>query len=110
MYDLMYKADDKATWDAYLAAIPEYVLPSLLVDEIGPIVITPAVLDEDSNVVEEAVLDLSHHVNLRYLDDDNSVAATLAAGASGVQWIDPSMVSTPARIWAGGMNYWNPPV
>lgn len=108
MYDFMYKADDKAAWDGYLATLPEEIMPALLVDEIGPIVITPAVLDENGDVVEEAVLDLSHHVNLRYLGDDNSVAATLADGASGVQWIDPSTVSTPARIWAGGMNYWKP--
>lgn len=108
MFDLMYKATDKAAWDAFLSALPEDVLLSLLVDEIGPIVITPAVLDEYGDVVEEAALDLSHHVNLRYCGDDNSVAATLAAGASGVQWIDPSTVSTPARIWAGGMNYWKP--
>lgn len=108
MFDLMYKADDKTAWDAFLAALPEDVLPSILVDEIGPIVITPAVLDENGDVVDEAVIDLSHHVNLRYLGEDNSFAATLAAGASGVQWIDPSTVSTPARIWAGGMNYWKP--
>lgn len=110
MYDFMYKATDKATWDAFLAAMPEEVLPSILVDEIGPIVITPAVLDENGDVVDEAVIDLSHHVNLRYLGNDNSVAASLAAGASGVQWIDPDLVSTPARIWAGGMNYWTAPI
>lgn len=108
MFDFMFKATDKAAWDAYLAAVPEEVMPSLLVDEIGPIVITPAVVDADGEVVEEAVIDLSHHVNLRYLGDDSAVATTLAAGGTGIDWIDPGTVSTPARIWAGGMTYWSP--
>lgn len=121
MFDLMYKADDKAAWDAFLAAMPEDVLPSILVDEIGPIVITPAVLDEDGDVIEEAVIDLSHHVNLRVLrpattyTDESGVehtdgvdCAVLAAGGPGVEWVSPDMVSSPERIWAGGMNYWKP--
>lgn len=109
MFDLMYKADDKAAWDAYLSALPEDILPSLLVDEIGPIVITPAVLDENGDVVDEAVIDLSHHVNLRVMSETVDCSA-LSEGGPGVQWIDPTIVSTPARIWAGGMNYWTAPI
>lgn len=108
--DLMYKATDKATWDAYLAALPEDVTPLLLVDEIGPIVITPAILDEQGEVVTEAVIDPAHHVNVRYLGDENIVAAALSEGGPGVEWIDPAIVTSPERIWAGGMNYWTPPV
>lgn len=117
MFDLMFKATHKAAWDAYLAALPEDVTPLLLVDEIGPIVITPAVLDEQGEVFTEAVIDPAHHVNVRVLkpvtqsNDEEpveiDVCAFLAAGGPGVEWIDPAIVTSPERIWAGGMNYWN---
>lgn len=113
MFDLMFKATDKAAWDAFAATFPA---ADILIDEIGPIVITPAVLDEDGDVVEEAVIDLSHHVNVRVQkpviqsDDEEpveiDVSAFLAAGGLGVEWIDPAAVTSPERIWAGGMNYW----
>lgn len=36
----------------------------VIIDEIGPVVKTPAVLDEDGNVVTPAVVVEGHHVNL----------------------------------------------
>lgn len=39
-------------------------LPGIAIDEIGPIVKTPAVLDEDGQVVTPAVVIGGHHVNL----------------------------------------------
>ena len=36
----------------------------VIIDEIGPVVKTPAVLDEDGNVITPAVIVEGHHVNL----------------------------------------------
>ena len=36
----------------------------VIIDEIGPVVKTPAVLDEDGNVITPAVVIEGHHVNL----------------------------------------------
>lgn len=114
--DLMFKADDKEAWDAFAETFPDAA--DILIDEIGPIVITPAVIDEQGEVVEEPVIDLSHHVNVRvqrpFIQSDDAepveidVCAVLAAGGPGVEWIDPAIVTSPERIWAGGMNYWVP--
>lgn len=108
MFDLMYKATDKAAWDAYVASLPMDLVGEIVVDEIGPIVITPPVIDESGEIVEDGVVDLSHHVNLRLLSDDFVVAAALSEGGPGVEWVNPDWVATPARIWAGGMTYWRP--
>lgn len=88
MFDLMYKATNKSAWDAYAATLPD----GILIDEIGPI-------GENTE----------YHVNIRVLDDTVDCAA-LAQGGTGVDWVDPALVATPARIWAGGMNYWVPVV
>lgn len=120
MNDLMMKADDKPSWDAYVSGLPDDIAGCLLIDEIGPIVITPAVLDEDGKVVEEAVIDLSHHVNVRVTRPtiesggekpvSIDVCAFIAEGNDNVHWINPNIVTSPERIWAGGMNYWRPEV
>lgn len=114
--DLMFKATDKAAWDAFAASFT----PDILTDEIGPIVITPAILDENGEVITPAVIDNAHHVNIRVLNPfimstdeepvEIDVCATLAAGGPGVEWVDPAIVTSPERIWAGGMNYWSPVV
>lgn len=118
MNDLMFKADSKAAWDAFVETFPEAA--AILVDEIGPVVITRDVFDAEGNLVTPAVMDEHHHVNVRVLtpfvmsDDEPpveiDVCAALAAGGVGVVWLDPSTVSSPSRIWAGGMNYWTPSV
>lgn len=109
MFDLMFKATDEASWDAYVAGLDPEVQANILLDEIGPIVVTPAVYDEDGDIVTPAVIDEAWHVNLRTLSDTVDCAA-LAAGNDDVEWIDPTLVSVPDRIWAGGMNYWVAPV
>lgn len=86
MQDLMFKATDKAAWDAFAATLPE----GILIDEIGPI--------EGAD---------GYHVNLRTTSDAVDCAA-IAQGNPSIEWIDPAIVETPARIWAGGMNYWVP--
>jgi hypothetical protein len=40
----------------------------VIIDEIGPITKTPAVLDEDGNVITPAVVIAGHHVNLLAID------------------------------------------
>lgn len=107
MYDFMYKADDKAAWDQYIESLPERITSELAIDEIGPVVITPAVFDNEGNIITPAVLDLAHHVNARYLGTDEADAEILATSTTKVKWISPDTVSTPNRIWAGGMNYYD---
>jgi len=119
--DLMFKATDKAAWDAFALTFP--AAADILVDEIGPIVTTPAIIDEDGEIVTPAVIDNHWHTNVRIVrpvitttDEEGTVTeidvcAVLAQGGEGVAWIDPADVATPARIWAGGMTYWtNTPV
>lgn len=115
-YDLMYKAVDKAAWDAFAATFPSAA--EILIDVIGPIVTTPSVIDPDGQITTPAVVDPAYHVNIRVQrpfiqsDDKNpvniNVCAKLALGAFGVTWVNPSNVASPSRIWAGGMNYWVP--
>ena len=121
MMDLMYRATDKATWDAYAASkgLTADGMPSgCYIDEIGPIVQIPAVIGPDGEIVTPAVMDDRHHVNVRVIhlptvtDEDGNVSvlsmADLAAGNADVEWVDPATVDNPRRIWAGGMRYWVP--
>jgi hypothetical protein len=119
--DLMYRATDKATWDAYAASkglTSDGQPTGCYIDEIGPIVTTPAVISEDGTILTPAVMDDRHHVNVRVInlptitDEDGNVTvlsmADLAAGNADVEWVDPATVDNPRRIWAGGMRYWVP--
>ena len=125
MVDLMFKAADRAAWGAFTAEVgltDDGNPNGCLIDEIGPIVVTPAVINPDGSILTPAVLDNSHHVNVRLtqiagplpdpLPDDyvqqGHDPAVLAAGCTHVSWVDPATVDNPRRIWAGGMNYWMP--
>lgn len=125
MADLMYRATDKAAWDAYAAIVSLTVdgMPNgCYIDEIGPIVTTPAVIGPDGEIITPAVVDNHHHVNVRLTQlagpmpdpvppdhvQQGHDPAVLAQGGPGVEWIDPATVSSPSRIWAGGMSYWTP--
>jgi hypothetical protein len=124
--DLMYRADTKAAWDAYasdMALTDDEGRPlGCYIDEIGPIVVTPAVIGPDGEIVTPAVMDDRWHVNVRvtqvsgplpdpvpegYVQQGHDLAV-LAQGGAGVEWLDPSTVKSPVRIWAGGMSYWTP--
>lgn len=129
--DMMFKATNKETWDAW-ASEAGLISPGkeekgwgeirIYIDEIGPIVTTPAEYDEDMNMITPPVFDNSHHVNVRIMDpgvqtytdlegNEHTYGvdyALLAEGGEGVEWIDPAIVTSPERIWAGGMNYWVP--
>ncbi|WP_396190323.1 hypothetical protein, partial [Flavobacterium sp.] len=113
----------KAAWDAYAASkglTAEGQPTGCYIDEIGPIVTTPAVIGEDGEIVTPAVMDDRHHVNVRIVHLPYTVApdetvvtrtmADLAAGNTQVEWIDPATVDNPRRIFAGGMSYWMPEV
>ena len=71
IYDLMYKSTDKTTWDAFMLSSglatesdgAVYPVNNVLIDEIGPIVITPAVYDKDGKEITPAVVDDTWHVN-----------------------------------------------
>jgi hypothetical protein len=124
-YDLMYRATDKAGWDAYAAIVSltsDGQPLGCYIDEIGGIVVTPAVIGPDGEIVTPAVMDDRHHVNVRvtqvsgplpdpvpegYVQQGHDLAV-LAQGGEGVEWVDPATVDNPRRIWAGGMSYYLP--
>jgi hypothetical protein len=123
--DLMYRAADKASWDAWAAIVSityDGYPNGCYIDEIGPVVVTPAVVGPDGEIITPAVMDNRYHVNVRLtqiagprpdpLPEDyvpqGHDPAVLAQGGPGVEWIDPVTVNNPRRIWAGGMNYYMP--
>jgi hypothetical protein len=123
--DLMYRATDEATWDAWAAIVSltyEDRSNGCYIDEIGPVVVTPAVVGPDGDITTPAVMDDRYHVNVRLtqiagprpdpLPEDyvpqGHDPAVLTQGGPGVEWIDPVTVNNPRRIWAGGMNYYMP--
>lgn len=121
MMDLMYRATDKAAWDAYAASMgltADGYPSGCYIDEIGSIVQTPAVIGQDGTILTPAVMDDRYHVNVRIVhlpqsvDEEGTVTVTtmadLAAGNTDVEWVDPSTVDNPRRIFAGGMSYWTP--
>lgn len=96
------------------------------ITEIGPVVLTPAVLAEDGSVIEPAVMDMRFHVNMRIaepllskLDEDGypiwQKTALLwmtygqpvtqvnnrerAKAVAGVEMIDPDSIQNPDRFW-----------
>lgn len=95
------------------------------ITEIGPVVLTPAVLDAEGNVATPAVMDNRHHLNMRIAEpllskaDENGYplwqkTALLwmqygqpvepnnmeaAKALSGVEMIDPDTINNPDRVW-----------
>jgi hypothetical protein len=123
--DLMYRAADEATWDAWAAIVSltyDGHPNGCYIDEIGPVVVTPAVIGPDGEIITPAVMDDRYHVNVRLtqiagprpdpLPEDyvpqGHDPAVLAQGGPGVEWLNPADVEHPCRIWAGGMSYWTP--
>jgi hypothetical protein len=89
MIDIMFKAVNKTSWDFF--AESNNLVETCNIDEIGPI--------EEKN----------WHVNVR-ITNININPSMLAQGGPGVEWVNPTMVKTPTRVWAGGMNYWKPEI
>lgn len=65
-YEVMQTITDPDTGEETTQGTGEYkVAKGVEIYPIGPVVITPAVLDEDGNVTTPAVMDTRHHVNFR---------------------------------------------
>lgn len=80
MIDLTFRCFSRARWitvasNRGICDDEGNALPGFSIDEIGSIVLTPAVLDEEGNVTTPAVMDSWFWVNLRIhgpaADDDN---------------------------------------
>jgi len=123
--DLMYRATDEATWDAWAAIVSltyDGHPNGCYIDEIGPVVVTPAVVGPDGEIITPAVMDNRYHVNVRLIQIAGPLPdplpedyvpqghnpAVLAQGGPGVEWLNPAAVEHPCRIWAGGVSYWTP--
>ena len=90
--------------------------PEALLDYLGHIVVTPAVLDDEGEVVTEAVLHPKYHVNMRVVATPERIAlyeqlfagmqpaqpdsSELAVLFEGVDIIDMATVNSPRRKWA----------
>ena len=65
-YEVMQTITDPDTGEETTQGTGEYkVAKGVEIYPIGPVVITPAVMDEDGNVTTPAVMDTRHHVNFR---------------------------------------------
>lgn len=95
------------------------------ITEMGPVVLTPAVLDDEGNEITPAVMDNRFHLNMRIAEpllskaDENGYplwqktaltwmkygkpvqpnSAEHAVEVAGVQMIDPDSIKNPDRIW-----------
>lgn len=84
MIDFMFRAIDEGAWQGFASSLP------------------PSEID----VIGEIGDDNRYHVNVRVLVDiQKETINILKQGAEGVEWIDPSTVSTPNRTWFGRMHY-----
>ncbi len=148
MIDLFFRSFSRARWITVATARGIYdadgnIQPGFGVDELGNVVVTPAVLNPDGSVQTPAVVDTWWSVNLRLsgnaadADDDTlypgdtdtgfkfnksklarwvraQAAPVTVAGIRGyqfgtgnnrVQLLDTRDITTPARVWAGGMSF-----
>jgi len=124
----MYVADTKQLWREYAMANGiahqetneegESTLvynPGYHADHIGAMVVTPAVFDYSTDpptLITEAVMDERFHVNLRVVGEDVEEEFIRSKrykplAEIGTQWVNPEDVSTPQRIWLGGMEYFS---
>jgi len=128
MRDFMYVADTKDLWREYAIAngiahseedeegmLTLVYNPGFHADHIGAMVVTPAVFDystEPPTLISEAVMDERFHVNLRVIGEEIEgefirTKKYKPQAASGTEWVDPDTVSTPQRVWLGGMTYFS---
>jgi len=84
-YEVMETITDPDTGEETTQGTGEYkVAKGVEIHHIGPVVITPAVLDEDGNVTTPAVMDIRHHVNFRM--GEPAVSRTDADGLLWHKW------------------------
>lgn len=118
--DMIVRADTKGYWESVardwgLLDGSKRPADGVSVDVVGPVEITPAVVDVNGEVVTAAVYDTRYHVNVRVRDtfdwepfalkwtrDGQPVAAN--AEEEGlriyrVTLIDPDTIKSPTRVW-----------
>lgn len=84
-YEVMQTVVDEETGEETTQGTGEYkVAKGVEIYPIGPVVITPAVMDEEGNVVTEAVMDTRHHVNFRM--GEPAISRTDADGLLWHKW------------------------
>ena len=128
MMDYLIRAESQAVFRTYAQDwgwIDEEDRPTqgTLIDELGPVVVTPAVIGEDMTITTPAVMDDWHHVNVRLVDADpvearNKVAENTTRSVirgvnviekgeepTRIQLLYPEDIMTPIRIWADGMHH-----
>lgn len=118
--DAICRAETQAAWEAAAEAnhltVDGVPIDGANINVIGPVVVTPAILDAQGNTLVPPVLDERYHVNLRLRDDLNWQAVALAWMAYGVpdpdqnaaevaqelsqvSLIDPDTISSPSQVW-----------
>ena len=86
--DLMYRATDEATWDAWVAIVSltyDDCPNGCYIDEIGPVVVTPAVIGPDGTIITPAVMEkllkACFYDTLFYLQDIGLIVETPSQNA-----------------------------
>jgi len=130
MRDFMYVADTREDWVAYVttkaiarvAETPEgkEVLgyePGFHADHIGPVMTDPG--EYDNSVfppieITPPTFDERYHVNLRVIGEEVEEGFIRSkrykpqdTSVEGVEWIEPELVTSPVRVWLGGMVYFS---
>jgi hypothetical protein len=124
--DHLIRAESRSVWLTYAqdqgwVDEQDHPTPGTLIDEIGPVVVTPAVIDAETfTVTTPAVMDDWHHVNVRLLDppavstgfanakaiDVRGVtAAEIGVEPTRIQLLSAADIETPVRVWADGMHH-----
>ncbi len=93
-----------------------YPVEGVFIDVIGPVTVTPAVIDENGAEITPADIDNRYHVNLRLSPEVNWFPIAYAWMTNGnddaepnkdeetrtlarVSLIDPDSIKTPTRVW-----------
>jgi len=130
MRDFMYAADTREDWVAYVttkaiarvAETPEgqetlAYEAGFHADHIGPVMIDPG--EYDNSVfppieITPPTFDERYHVNLRVIGEEveedfirSKRYKPQETSVENVEWIEPEAVTSPVRVWLGGMTYFS---
>jgi hypothetical protein len=128
MRDFMYVADSKDEWREYaisngiahVETDPEGTMTLVYnegfhADHIGRVMTDPG--EYDNSVfppveITPPTYDERFHVNLRVIGDEIEekfirLKTYKPQVVSGVEWVEPEQVTTPQRVWLGGMIYFS---
>jgi hypothetical protein len=127
MRDFMYVAETKDLWREYAISngiahaedTPDGLLlvynPGFHADHIGRVMTDPGEYDHSvfpPTELTPPTYDERFHVNLRVVGQDVEEGfirdKVYKAGETiGVMWVEPEQVTTPVRVWLGGMEYFS---